>query len=173
MDTIGDAIGDAFAETIATLFADPVAGLLIRLAAAYIVLIWLVSALWVFVDTRRRSSSLVAAYGSAALVILATPLLFPAAVLVHTVLRPDELASERQLDDLRHEAFALDVEPRCEGCGRRIEDDWLLCPYCRKQLSHRCQSCGRTVGLDWAVCGWCAADLDGTGGGTWRRRAGA
>jgi RNA polymerase subunit RPABC4/transcription elongation factor Spt4 len=167
MDSIGDAIADAFA----TVFADPFVGLLVRLIAAYIVLIWLASALWVFVDTRRRSTSLVAAYGSAAMVILSTPLLFPAAILVHTVLRPDELASERQLDDLRHTAFALDTEPRCENCNRRVEDDWLICPYCRRQLTHRCQTCGRTVGLDWSVCGWCAADLDGSG--DVRRRAGA
>ncbi|HET9347091.1 MAG TPA: zinc ribbon domain-containing protein [Candidatus Limnocylindrales bacterium] len=169
MDSIGDAIADAFA----TVFADPFVGLLFRLIAAYIVLIWLASALWVFVDTRRRSTSLVAAYGSAAMVILATPLLFPAAVLVHTVIRPDELASERHLEDLRHTAFELDVEPRCDGCDRRVEDDWLLCPWCRRQLTHRCQSCGRPVGLDWTVCGWCAADLDGSGGATMRRRAGA
>ena len=169
MDAFGDAIGDAFA----TVFADPVVSIVFRLAAAYLVLIWLASALWVFVDTRRRSSSLVAAYGSAALVILATPLLFPAAVLVHTVVRPDGLASERRLDELQHEAFSSAAEPRCEGCHRRVEEEWLLCPHCRRQLRHRCQSCGRTVGLDWTVCGWCAADLDGSGDGSWRRRAGA
>jgi Double zinc ribbon len=169
MDAFGDAIGEAFA----TVLADPVVGIVIRLAAASLVLIWLASALWVFVDTRRRSSSLVAAYGSAALLILATPLLFPAAVLVYTVLRPDGLASERLLDELQHEAFSAAAEPRCAGCHRRVEEEWLLCPHCRRQLGHRCQSCGRTVGLDWTVCGWCAADLDGSGDGSWRRQAGA
>lgn len=168
-----ESFGDAIADAVVAVFADPVVGLVIRLVAAYIVLIWLAAALWAFVDMRRRSSSLVAAYASATLVILATPVLFPAAILVHTVLRPDELASERHVNDLRHTAFSLDAEPRCEGCYRRVEEDWLLCPYCRRQLAHRCQTCGATVGLDWSACGWCAADLDGagdgSGAGSWRR----
>ena len=170
MESLGEAIGEAFAS----IFAHPVVGIALRLIAGYVVILWIASALWVFADTRRRTTSLVAAYGMAAMVILATPLLFPAALLVHMVLRPSELASERHLGDLRHAAFELDVEPSCEGCHRRVEDDWLLCPSCRRQLAHRCQSCGATVGLDWMVCGWCATELEGvTDDGGWRRRAGA
>jgi hypothetical protein len=169
-----DPFGDAIREAIASIVGNPVAGLVIRLIGAYIVLIWLAAGLWAFLDMRRRSNSLVAAYGSAALVILATPLLVPAALLVHVVLRPDELAADRRLEQLRHAAFALDAEPRCEGCGRPVAEDWLICPGCRRQLRHRCQACGGAVSLEWSVCAWCAAELDGAhDGGTWRRRAGA
>ncbi|HEX5012781.1 MAG TPA: zinc ribbon domain-containing protein [Candidatus Limnocylindrales bacterium] len=165
---------DALGEAVGTILGGPVAGLIIRLIGAYLVLIWLASALWAFLDTRRRSGSLVASYGSAALVILATPLLFPAALLVHVVLRPDGLAADRRLDRLRHLAFAIEAEPRCATCGLTIQEDWLICPGCRHQLSHRCQDCGGTVRLEWSVCAWCAAELDGArDGGTWRKRAGA
>ena len=170
MESITDAIGQAFAS----IFDDPIVGLILRLLAAYIVLIWLAAALWAFVDMRRRSSNLIAAYASAALVILATPLLFPAAVLVHVVIRPDAFAADRELGQLRDTAFALEDDPRCVECGRRVEEDWLVCPGCRRQLAHRCHACGRTVGLDWSVCGWCAAELDGEAGrGGLRRSAGA
>jgi hypothetical protein len=170
VESFGDAIGQAISEIV----ADPVANLIIRLIGAYIVLIWLASALWAFLDMRRRSGSLVAAYGSAALVILATAMLFPAAILVHVVIRPDELAADRRLDQLRHAAFALEAEPRCETCGRVVEEDWLVCPGCRRQLSHRCRACGGAVSLGWSVCAWCAAELDGArDGATWQRQAGA
>lgn len=165
-----DAIGNAIGEAIATIFADPLVGLAIRLIAGYVILIWLAAALWAFVDMRRRSQSLVWAYGSAAMVILATPILFPAAILVHNVLRPDEFASDREVDRLRHAALSLGARLRCEGCNRSVEEDWLICPTCRRQLSHRCHECGGTVGLDWSVCGWCAAELDGGAAG-WRTRA--
>ncbi|MFL5751068.1 MAG: double zinc ribbon domain-containing protein [Chloroflexota bacterium] len=158
MEALGEAIGDA----LATIVGDPVAGLLVRLAAAYWILIWLAAALWAFVDTRRRTTSLVAAYGSAALVILATPLLFPAALLVHVVLRPEGFAADRRVDDLRLAALSEEGGPRCPGCERAIDDDWLVCPTCRRQLAHRCHSCGGSIGLDWTVCGWCGAELDGT-----------
>ena len=160
-----EAIGDAIGQALATIFGDPLVGLIARLLAGYIVLIWLTAALWAFVDMRHRSSNLVAAYASAATVILATPLLFPAAILVHVVLRPDVLTADRELDRLRHTAFAMEADPRCEGCGLRIADDWLVCPGCRRQLAHRCHACGGTVGLEWSVCGWCAAELDGEASG--------
>jgi hypothetical protein len=170
VESFGDAIGQAISEIV----GDPVANLIIRLIGAYIVLIWLASGLWAFFDMRRRSGSLVAAYGSAALVILATPVLFPAAILVHVVIRPDELAADRRLDQLRHAVFALEAEPRCETCSRAVQEDWLVCPGCRRQLSHRCQACGGTVRLGWSVCAWCAAELDeARDGGTWQKRAGA
>lgn len=156
MDAFGDAIGQAIDQIV----GNPVATLVVRLIGAYIVLIWLASALWSFLDMRRRSGSLVASYVSAALVILATPLLFPAAILVHIVLRPDALDADRRLDRLRHAAFALDGDLRCESCGRTVNEDWLVCPGCRRQLSHRCQACGGTVSLEWSVCAWCAAELD-------------
>ena len=166
MDSIFEAIGEA----IASFLADPVVALVLRLIAGYVVVLWIAAALWAFVDMRRRTTSLVFAYGSASMVILSTPLLFPAALLVHLVLRPSSLASERQLDDLRHTAIALDAEPRCEGCRGLIEEDWLVCPQCRRQLAHRCASCGGTVGLDWSACGWCAADLEGTDDWSLQRR---
>jgi hypothetical protein len=165
-----DAIGDAIGEAVATFLADPLVGLATRLVASYVILIWLAAALWAFADMRRRSSSLVLAYAAAALVILATPILFPAAILVYTVLRPDEFASDREIDRLRHAAFALETNPRCEGCNRSVDDDWLICPTCRRQLAHRCHECGATVGLDWSVCGWCAAELDGNSR-QWPKRA--
>jgi hypothetical protein len=158
MESFGEAIGQA----LSTVEADPIGGLVLRLALGYLILTWLASALWAFVDLRRRTTSLVAAYGSAAMVILATPLLFPAALLVHIVLRPEGLASERRLDDLRYAAFASDDAPRCPGCSRPIDDAWLVCPSCRRQLGHRCPSCGEAVGLDWSVCGRCGAELDGS-----------
>src|SRR3954453_19662414 len=105
--------GGAIGAAVGNVVADPTGGLLLRLAAAYWILIWLAAALWAFVDARRRTTSLVAAYASASLVIVATPLLFPAAVLVHIVLRPAEFAADRRLDDLRHAAFAEDVPTRC------------------------------------------------------------
>ena len=51
MEPLGDAIGEA----IATFFADPVVGLVLRLVAGYMVVLWIAAALWVFVDMRRRT----------------------------------------------------------------------------------------------------------------------
>lgn len=158
MEGIGAAIGDS----IAAFLDQPIVGAIVRLAAAYLVLVWLAGALWAFFDLRRRTSNPIAPYVSAAFVILASPLLFGFALVVHRVLRPADFILERRLIDLEERALELEASgPRCPECRRPVDDAWLLCPSCRRTLGHRCHACGATVGLDWLVCGWCAEELDG------------
>lgn len=158
MDEIAGAIGDAIAGFVDS----PFVSALTLFVGAYVVVVWLASALWAFVDMRRRTGNPVAPYASAAVVILASPLLFPFAILVHRVLRPDEFISERRLSVLRDQALEAEASaPRCPECRRAVDEAWLLCPTCRRPLGHRCQACGGTVGIDWPVCAWCGEALDG------------
>jgi hypothetical protein len=158
---MGAGVGDAIGEALSGFFGDPVTSFLVHLVGAYVVLVWLAAALWAFVDMRRRTNNLVAAYASAALIILASPVLFVPALLVHRVLRPGEFTSERRVAELREAALEVEtVRPRCPECRRQVEEDWLLCPGCRRPLGHQCHACGGTVGLAWPVCAWCGEELD-------------
>ncbi len=158
MDAIFKAIGDA----VDAFLADPTVGLAARIAAAYLIFLWLAGALWVFVDMRRRSVNPVIPYASAAVMILASPVLFPFAVLVHRVIRPSATVADRRLGELRDAALEAEVDrPHCPECRALIDPDWLLCPACRQPLGHRCDRCGLTAGLDWDVCAWCGARLAG------------
>jgi hypothetical protein len=155
-----DAILKPIGEAIGALLADPTVGLILRIAAAYWIVVWLASALWAFVDLRRRTASPVLPYVSAAAVVLASPVLFPFAVLVHRIVRPSASVADRRLAGLRDAALAgeLDQE-RCPSCGAIVDDEWLLCPACRRPLGHRCDACGRTAGIGWDVCAWCGSAL--------------
>ena len=161
MDGIGGAIGDAVGGALAGFFGDPVTGLAMRLIVAYIVLVWLAVALWAFMDMRRRTNNPVAAYAAAALIIVASPVLFLPALIVHRIIRPADFTSERRVAHLREAALEAEtLSPRCPECMRLVEDDWLLCPGCRRALGHHCHACGGTVGLDWPVCAWCGEELE-------------
>ena len=160
MSGIGAAIGD----TVAGILANPTVGLAWRLISAYVILVWLAVALWAFVDMRRRTSHLASAYGAAALVIIASPLLFPLAVVVLRIVRPQDFVAERHLADVRESVIVADfVAQRCPGCRRIVDPDWLLCPSCRHVLGHMCGHCGRTAELEWPVCAWCGEELQWTG----------
>jgi RNA polymerase subunit RPABC4/transcription elongation factor Spt4 len=129
--------------------------------SAYVVLLWLAFAFWVLQDMRRRHSEPMAAYVAAGGIIVASPLLFPLALIVYRILRPSETlaeARERELTE-RLDALEADLELACPGCHRSVEEDWLICPACRTRLAHRCASCGRTMGLDWTLCGWCGSEF--------------
>ena len=164
MDGIGAGIDDAIGSALAGFFADPDTGFMVGLVGAYVVLVWLAAALWAFVDMRRRTTNPVAAYVSAALIVLASPVLFLPALLIHRIMRPGDFTSERRLAHLREVALEAEtVRSRCPDCRRPVEEDWLLCPDCRRHLGHSCHACGGTVGLDWPVCGWCGEELETTG----------
>ena len=161
MDGIGAGIGDAIGGALAGFFDEPVTGLVLQVIGAYVVLVCLAVALWAFIDMRRRTNNLVAAYASAVLIILASPVLFVPALFVHRILRPDEFTSERRVAHLREAALEAEtLTPRCPECRRPVEADWLLCPGCRQPLGHHCHACGGTVELDWPVCAWCGEELE-------------
>jgi RNA polymerase subunit RPABC4/transcription elongation factor Spt4 len=159
------AIGSAIDDAVAAFLGDPTVGLVARLVAAYVVLVWLAVALWAFVDTRRRTAHLASAYAAAALVILASPILFPLAVVVLRIVRPATIVAEHRLALARESVLEADfIAARCPDCRRVIDPDWLLCPTCRQALAHVCGRCARTVELDWPVCAWCGDELQWSGG---------
>jgi RNA polymerase subunit RPABC4/transcription elongation factor Spt4 len=49
----------------------------------------------------------------------------------------------------------------CPNCGRPVEENWGICPYCRADLRSEptCPTCGKPVKRDWAVCPYCRTSL--------------
>lgn len=161
MADLGARIGEAIGGILNDFLAIPVVRLALGSIAAYVVLLWLASAWWAFQDMRRRSSEPVAAYLGAGLVVLASPVFFPLALLVYGVLRPGRTLAETRLIRLEHEVDRLEDEElaRCPGCSRITEPTWLACPECRTRLAYSCRQCGQPMGLDWTLCAWCGSEF--------------
>lgn len=47
----------------------------------------------------------------------------------------------------------------CPQCGKAVEQDWQVCPYCGATLASECPECGKATQLDWAACPYCGAAL--------------
>ncbi len=129
-------------------------------AAGYVVVLWVATAFFVWRDARHRSESLL--FQLFALILGFIPPFLGA--LVYMVIRPprtlDEeraLALEEQtLREIDNDAIAL--RP-CPSCGRDIEVDFIVCPYCRTHFARRCHACDRVLRLGWAVCPYCAEEV--------------
>jgi RNA polymerase subunit RPABC4/transcription elongation factor Spt4 len=129
-------------------------------AAGYVVVLWVATAFFVWRDARHRSESLL--FQLFALILGFIPPFLGA--LVYMVIRPprtlDEertLALEEQtLREIDNDAIAL--RP-CPSCGREIEADFIVCPYCRTHFARRCHACDRVLRLGWAVCPYCAEEV--------------
>jgi hypothetical protein len=151
-----DAILGQLGDAVASFFGQPALRFVALVVVGYAVIVWLATALWAFVDMRRRTMSPIWPYATAAVIVVASPLLFPLAVLLHVVIRPRTTVAERRVAALRDAVLDADVAgPRCLACGLLTDPDWLVCPRCRTALAHRCERCGHAVAIGWDACGWC------------------
>lgn len=48
---------------------------------------------------------------------------------------------------------------KCISCGKSVEEDFDICPYCGKTLALKCTSCGMRISSDWKVCPYCKEDI--------------
>jgi RNA polymerase subunit RPABC4/transcription elongation factor Spt4 len=157
MDQVLAEIGKA----VGGFFGSPVVQFVLYSILAYLVVLWLASAYWVFRDMQQRTENAILPYLAASLVIVFLPV-FPAAVFVYKIIRPHEKIGEVYERNLAEEALLAEVEAikSCPTCARRVNDDWIICPTCRTRLNRVCPNCSRLVGLDWSLCAWCGKDFE-------------
>jgi RNA polymerase subunit RPABC4/transcription elongation factor Spt4 len=157
MDITGP-IGDAFNS----FFSSEIVQLLGIAIFIYVSIVWLAAAFWAFRDMHDRTENPVLPYLAAGLIILFSPFLFVFGVLVYRIVRPAERLGEVYERNLAEEALLAEVESvkTCRGCDRRVDGEWILCPWCRTRLNRVCPNCEKLVGLDWSLCAWCGKDFE-------------
>ncbi len=120
---------------------------------AYLVAIYIGLVVWTFRDIRSRTRDVL---GQILAVLLVAVFTLPG-VLIYVLLRPKETLAEEYERSLAEEAVLQDLHERrtCPSCQRRIEESFVLCPYCEHRLRDTCVNCGELVDLDWIVCPHC------------------
>jgi predicted amidophosphoribosyltransferase len=51
------------------------------------------------------------------------------------------------------------IADTCAECGKPVEPDWQVCPYCGKKTRAECPECGKAAEPDWVACPYCGASL--------------
>jgi RNA polymerase subunit RPABC4/transcription elongation factor Spt4 len=115
--------------------------------------LWLSLIIWAFRDMRARSRDPFAQL-LAALLVAALPIV---GIIIYFILRPPESLAEAYERALEEEALLQEIEekPRCPGCSRVTEKNWLLCPYCHTRLKKACSDCNNLLELSWNLCPYC------------------
>ncbi|HEX5940132.1 MAG TPA: zinc ribbon domain-containing protein [Dehalococcoidia bacterium] len=129
--------------------------LIVALAVAYGLLLWLAMVVWTFRDIRERTRDPFAQVFSV-LVVLAFNF---AGLLLYLIVRPRETLAEAYERSLEEEALLQELEDQraCPSCKRRVQEDFILCPYCQFQLKEACAQCEKPLSHNWAVCPYCGA----------------
>ena len=108
MDQILAGVGSA----LAGFFGSPVVQFVIYSILAYLVVLWLASAYWVFRDMQQRTENAILPYLAASLVIVFLPV-FPLAVFVYKIIRPHLQRPRARLPPAAH--------PRRQPLAGRLE----------------------------------------------------
>ncbi len=140
-----------YLEDIVAFFQLPIWGYLIRGVIFITIIIWLAFVYWTYRDARLRNTSAV----FWALVVLVFNYL---GLIIYLILRPPEYIDdvvERELEIRRMDKLLSAKSDSCPACGKGIEEDFLICPHCRKKLKNSCINCAKPLALDWKVCPYC------------------
>ena len=127
--------------------------ILTTLGVAFLTALWLSILFWVFRDIRHRTRDPFMIILAVILVII-LPI---GGVVIYWIIRPNQTIEEKYQAALEEEALLqeLDKKPKCPGCGRNVEPDWILCPACHTRLNKLCISCGKVLELPWNLCPYC------------------
>lgn len=130
--------------------------LVVALLTAYGVVLWLSALVWVYRDIKIRTNDLVSQFVSVFLVLVFN---LPG-LLLYLILRPQETLTDAYERTLEAEAMLQELErlETCPSCRRRIEDGYLLCPYCRTRLRQACGACDRALSFGWVLCPYCGTE---------------
>jgi RNA polymerase subunit RPABC4/transcription elongation factor Spt4 len=152
----------ALGGAMSAFFANAVVQLVLYATFFYMILLWIAAAYWAFRDMRDRTENPVLPFLATGLIILFLPFFFPLGVVVYRVVRPPERLGDVYERNLAEEALLAEVEAikTCRNCDRRVDAEWIICPWCRQRLKRVCPNCDRLVGLDWSLCAWCGKDFE-------------
>lgn len=122
----------------------------------YLLVMWLGALVWTYRDIRARTRDPFT-HAIALLVVLAFGL---PGILLYMVLRPKETLAEQYDRRLGSEALLHEIQEQetCPTCRRKIEEDFLACPYCRTGLRAPCDACRKALHTSWVLCPFCGAD---------------
>ncbi len=122
--------------------------------AAFLAALWASLIIWTFRDIKARSRDAFVRI----LATLVVALLFLPGILVYLILRPPLSLEEEYQQTLEEEALlqAIEDSQLCPGCGRRINENWIICPNCQTKIKKTCHNCSALMELSWNICPYCA-----------------
>ncbi len=127
--------------------------------AAFLVALWLSLIFWTYRDMRSRARDPF----TRILAVIIVTLLFLPGMAIYLIMRPRQTLEDEYQHTLEEEALLQSIEdpPVCPGCGRRIKDNWLLCPTCHIRLKKVCHQCRKLMELSWNLCPYCGTPAPG------------
>ena len=124
---------------------------------AYALVLWLSAVVWVYRDVRNRTED----QTSQMIAVILVAVFNVPGLIVYLVIRPQGTMGDAYERSVEAEAIMSELQlsaNACQGCRRPIDDEFVICPWCRIVLREPCRSCGKSVRTNWSACPYCTAD---------------
>ena len=142
------------------MFFDGLTGDLVLVAiiglVAYLLVLWVAALVWTYRDVVARTSD---TFTQTIALVLVVVFNIPG-LLVYLVLRPKDTLMDAYDRQLEAEALLHEIQEQatCPRCRRKVEADFVACPYCRNSLGMPCENCGKTLTSSWVLCPYCSSE---------------
>jgi RNA polymerase subunit RPABC4/transcription elongation factor Spt4 len=123
---------------------------------AYLLVLWVAALVWTYRDSAARSRDpMMQAIAMALVLVFNLP-----GLLVYLILRPKATLIDTYDRQLEAEALLHEIQDQatCPACRRKIEHDYVACPFCRTTLRTPCDNCARPMSSTWVLCPYCGRD---------------
>jgi hypothetical protein len=143
--------------------------LAVNLLLLFLFVIWIALIYWTYSDARRRiADPMLVACGTAAS-------LFPfVGTIIYMIVRPPEYLDDVRERELEMQAAEARLHEMgylmCPHCDQDIQRDFLRCPHCLRKLKDPCVNCGKPLDPQWAICPYCEHEVPGALQTSRRRR---
>ena len=114
-------------------------------------------AIWTFQDIRRRTQYWPVYFLALSLVVVFNLPGF----LIYLLVRPQQTMAQQYENSLEEAMILQDLGKQlaCPRCKRAVEDEFLICPFCRTQLRRPCGHCGHPLNALWKACPYCTTPV--------------
>ncbi len=132
--------------------------LVVELILVFLAIVWLALVYWTFADARRRIDDNVLV--GVATVASLVPFV---GALVYMIVRPPEYLDDVHERELEIEAAQARLAQlgihACPHCEYEVERDFLRCPNCMRKLRDPCVGCGKPLQPEWRICPYCETEV--------------
>jgi RNA polymerase subunit RPABC4/transcription elongation factor Spt4 len=124
--------------------------------AAYLLVMWIAALVWTYRDIQARTRD---NFTQAICLLIVLVFNLPG-LLLYLVLRPKDTLSEMYDRQLEAEALLHEIQEQaaCPSCRRKVDNDFIVCPYCRSTLRTACEECSKPLTSGWVLCPYCGTE---------------
>jgi predicted amidophosphoribosyltransferase len=84
---------------------------------------------------------------------------------VYMIVRPPEYLDDVRERELEMQAAEARLQESgylvCPHCEQHVEKEFLRCPNCMRKLKDPCANCGKPLDPQWPICPYCEAEVPG------------